>query len=111
LYEWLPYNAGYLDQVPAGEVERRRWLGERIGRRIQPLADRYRGLLVQTYGPERGSQVKYIEAFELSECGAPLDAGSRAWLFAFLPASAPAGLAFIRKEWLDIPEEERQGAK
>src|SRR5437667_35105 len=36
-YEWLPFNAGYLDQVPAGKAERRRWLAERIGRRLHPL--------------------------------------------------------------------------
>ncbi len=105
-YEWLPYNAGYLDQVPAGDVERRRWLAERIGHRIQPLADRYRDLLVQTYGPERGSQVEYIEAFEVSEYGAPLDAAARARLFPFLPADSSAGSAFVRKEWVDIPEDE-----
>jgi LmbE family N-acetylglucosaminyl deacetylase len=105
-YEWLPYNAGYLDQVPAGEAERRRWLAERIGRRIRPLADRYRDLLVRTYGPERGSQVKYIEAFEVSEYGAPLDAAARARFFPFLPASSSAGSAFVGKEWVDIPEEE-----
>ena len=25
-YEWLPYNGGYLDQVPAGGTARRQWL-------------------------------------------------------------------------------------
>lgn len=105
-YEWLPYNAGYLDQVPAGEAERRRWLAERIGRRIRPLADRYRDLLVRTYGPERGCQVKYIEAFEISEYGAPLDAAARARLFPFLPTSSSADSPFVGKEWVDIPESE-----
>jgi LmbE family N-acetylglucosaminyl deacetylase len=105
-YEWLPYNAGYLDQVPGSEAERRRWLAERIGRRIGPLADRYRDLLIRTYGPERGSQVKYIEAFEVSEYGAPLDAAARARLFPFLPAAYPASSAFAGREWVDIPESE-----
>src|SRR5947209_3241294 len=72
-YEWLPYNAGYLDQVPAGDAERRRWLAERMDRRICPLADRYRDRVVDTYGPERGSRVRHVEAFEVSEYGAPLD--------------------------------------
>ncbi len=105
-YEWLPYNAGYLDQVPAAEAERRRWLAERIGRRIAPLANRYRDLLVRTYGPVRGGQVKSIEAFEVSEYGAPLDAAARARLFPFLPAGSGAGSTFVGKEWVDIPEEE-----
>jgi LmbE family N-acetylglucosaminyl deacetylase len=103
-YEWLPYNAGYLGEVPVREAERRRWLAERMGRRIGPLADRYRDLLVRTYGPERGSQVKYIEAFEISEYGAPLDATARARLFPFLPAGSSIG-SFVGKEWVDIPQE------
>ena len=28
-YEWLPYNAGHLDQVPEGDAERREWLAGR----------------------------------------------------------------------------------
>ena len=105
-YEWLPYNAGYLDQVPAADDARRSWLAERIGRRLAPLANRYRDLVVQVYGPERGEQVKYIEAFQVSEFGAPLDAAARARLFPFLPASEHVGSANVRKEWVDIPEDE-----
>ena len=33
-YEWLPFNAGYLDQVPTGEIARRQWLAERFQRRV-----------------------------------------------------------------------------
>jgi LmbE family N-acetylglucosaminyl deacetylase len=102
-YEWLPYNAGYLDQVPAGDAERRAWLAQRIERRIRPLADRYRDLVVATYGTERGSQVRYIEAFEVSEYGAPLDEAARARLFPFLPAAKTG--TFTRKEWVDIPDD------
>jgi LmbE family N-acetylglucosaminyl deacetylase len=104
-YEWLPYNGGYLDQVPAINESRRAWLAERIGRRLRPLADRYRELVIETYGPERGRQVQYVEAFEVSEYGAPLDAAARRRLFPFLPASAP-DKAFTRKEWVDMPEED-----
>jgi LmbE family N-acetylglucosaminyl deacetylase len=104
-YEWLPYNAGYLDQVPAGDAERRAWLAERFGRRIRPLADRYRELVVAAYGAERGNHVRFIEAFEVSEYGSPLDEAARARLFPFLPATAKSG-SFTRKEWLDIPEED-----
>jgi LmbE family N-acetylglucosaminyl deacetylase len=104
-YEWLPYNSGYLGEVPQSNQARREWLGERLRKRLRPLADHYRNLVVLTYGTERGGQVNYIEAFEVSEYGAPLDAGARARLFPFLPAGAPAGSAFVRKEWVDIPEE------
>jgi LmbE family N-acetylglucosaminyl deacetylase len=105
-YEWLPYNSGQLDQVPRGEEDRRRWLAERMRRRIEPLADRYRERVVETYGSERGHEIRYIEAFEVSEYGAPLDAAAWARLFPFLPADRPASSPFTRKEWVDIPEEE-----
>jgi LmbE family N-acetylglucosaminyl deacetylase len=104
-YEWLPYNAGYLDQVPVGDAERRAWLGERMRRRIAPLADRYRDLLLRIYAPLRGTEVRYIEAFEVSEYGAPLDAAAWRRLFPFLPEPASPS-AFQRKEWVDVPEEE-----
>jgi LmbE family N-acetylglucosaminyl deacetylase len=104
-YEWLPYNAGHLDEVPQSDPERRAWLDERIRRRMVPWANRYRDLVLRTYGPERGPQVRYVEAFEVSEYGAPLDAAAHRRLFPFLPETAP-GASFQRKEWVDIPEEE-----
>jgi LmbE family N-acetylglucosaminyl deacetylase len=105
-YEWLPYNAGYLDQVPQGDDARRDWLAQRLRRRIEPLADRYRDRVIQTYGAEHGGRIRTIEAFEVSEYGAPLDAETRARLFPFLPADSPAGSPFTRKEWVDLPEGE-----
>jgi LmbE family N-acetylglucosaminyl deacetylase len=104
-YEWLPYNAGLADQVPSGDAERREWLSGRIQGRIRPLADRFRELVVRTYGPEEGARIRYIEAFEVSEYGAPLDAEARARLFPFLPASSSAGSPFSRKEWVDVPDD------
>ena len=105
-YEWLPFNAGYLDQVPKDDQARRSWLADRIGRRIRPLADRYRDLVIRTYGEEHGASVEYIEAFEVSEFGAPLDAAARARLFPFLPSGSSANSPFTRKEWVDLPETE-----
>jgi LmbE family N-acetylglucosaminyl deacetylase len=104
-YEWLPFNAGHSDQVPADDAARRSWLGQRIRRRIRPLADRYRELVVESYGPERGSRIQHIEAFQVSEFGAPLDAAARVRLFPFLPTSTGSS-PFTRKEWVDIPEDE-----
>lgn len=106
LYEWLPYNAGQSDQVPEGEDDRRAWLAGRIRQRLGSLADRCRDRLVQTYGPEHGGRVRAVEAFEISEYGAPLDAAARARLFPFLPAGAPAASSFTKKQWVDLPEGE-----
>jgi N-acetylglucosamine malate deacetylase 1 len=105
-YEWLPYNAGQPEQVPQGDDARRAWLAGRMRQRIEPLADRYRDLLVKTYGAERGGRVRLIEAFEVSEYGAPLDPASRARLFPFLPADSRLASPFTRKEWVDMPDGE-----
>jgi LmbE family N-acetylglucosaminyl deacetylase len=105
-YEWLPYNAGHAGQVPEGADARRAWLAGRMRQRLEPLADRYRGRLVETYGPEHGGRVRIVEAFEVSEYGAPLDAAARARLFPFLPADSRAASPFTRKEWVDLPEGE-----
>jgi LmbE family N-acetylglucosaminyl deacetylase len=105
-YEWLPYNAGYFDEVPKGDADRRQWLADRIRRRIQPLADRYRDLVIRTYGPEDGAGVRYVEVFEISEYGAPLDVPAWTRLFPFLPPGSSTISPFTRKEWVDMPEAE-----
>jgi LmbE family N-acetylglucosaminyl deacetylase len=102
-YEWLPFNSGTLDQVPASPAERKAWLDGRMRKRIRPLADRYRDKVTQTYGPEEGRKVEYIEAFELSEYGSPLDGATRARLFPFLPAvQGEDSSASLVQEWVDL---------
>ncbi len=103
-YEWLPFNGGYADQVPSDAAERRAWLGERLRKRLRPLADRFRERILETYGLEAGSKVEYVEAFEVSEYGAALDASTRARLFPFLPPVArPASKQ--ASEWADIRDD------
>jgi len=46
-------------------------------------ADRFRDLLVRFYGPERAAVVKYAEAFEGCEYGAPLTEQNSGRLFPF----------------------------
>jgi N-acetylglucosamine malate deacetylase 1 len=84
-YEWLPYNHRHEEQVPDSPSERRTWLGGQYRARIAPLADRYRDLVVATYGEERGRAIQYIEAFEPCEYGSPLNEENRLRLFPFLP--------------------------
>ena len=71
-YEWLPYNAGILDQVPKEDAEQRSWMAERRLQGFQKVADQYRKVLISTYGEEKESQIHYAEAFEACEYGAPL---------------------------------------
>lgn len=105
-YEWLPYNFGHADQVPADEAARRQWLKQGMQHRIRPLADRYHDRVVQTYGVERGHTIEYIEAFEVSEYGAPLDAAARARLFPFLPAVMPRSEPAPEANWEDLRSDE-----
>ena len=82
-YEWLPYNQGIPDQVPQGVAERREWLRQQRAPAYAQVADRCRDLLVKWYGPERGAQIRYAEALEVSEYGAPLTENDIPVLFPF----------------------------
>ena len=85
VYEWLPYNQGVIDEVPADEEARRAWLAEEYGPRFERVADRFRDRLIDEYGEEHGSSVTYAEAFESCECGGALTEENRGALFPFLP--------------------------
>ena len=84
-FEWLPYNAGVLDEVPPGAAERRQWLEQQVRVRLKQQADRFRKLLVLQYGEDHGPRIEVAEAFEGCEYGSPLDAAARRRLFAFVP--------------------------
>ncbi len=83
-YEWLAYNHGYLNRLPADPKGRRDFLADMIRERLRKRAEKYRGLLQKQYGMERGSKVEFAEAFEGCEYGAPLDEAARARLFPFV---------------------------
>lgn len=82
-YEWLPYNSGTLNAVPDNEVERREWLAERLRNRFSSIADRYRTKLIELYGEQNGSNIKYAEAFEACEYGSSLTQDNVPILFPF----------------------------
>ncbi|MBL9124864.1 MAG: PIG-L family deacetylase [Planctomycetaceae bacterium] len=84
VFEWLPFNLGIADQVPPDDAGRRRWLRDWFANYLRPAAERYRSELIRAYGPVRGSQVRYAEAFEISEYAAPLDAAMRERHFGFV---------------------------
>jgi len=83
-YEWLPYNTQTLDQVPKGESQRRIWLAEQVKSRLGKQAERFRGQLMECYGPQRGKAVEYAEAFEWCEYGASFDDAAARRLFPFV---------------------------
>lgn len=98
VYEWLPYNES--ETVPDGEAERFEWLkgmnitpdttdeeimsAERgYGVRFAKTAARFREELIEKYGAVRGGRVRYAEAYELCEYGAPLTDELKKILFSF----------------------------
>jgi LmbE family N-acetylglucosaminyl deacetylase len=81
-YEWLPWHAGKLDEVPKEPVARRAWLKTQ---RFGSIGPDVRAALVKRLGEQKGAAVKYAEAFELCEYGRRPDAADLARLFPFLP--------------------------
>ncbi|NWG14498.1 MAG: PIG-L family deacetylase [Acidobacteria bacterium] len=84
MYEWLPWHAGRLDQVPKDPAARRQWLRSSRGRGgISPAV---RKVLEKWYGPAAAAQIQYAEAFELCEYGSRADETELRRLFPFFPA-------------------------
>ena len=86
MYEWIPYNQGRLDEVPAGVADRKRWLKQwlkqtMVGKRSTDLAHLYRERLIERYGEQKAAAVEYAEAYEDCESGSALDDEQIAWLF------------------------------
>lgn len=65
-FEWLPWLAGRLDEVPKDEKTQLEWLGKQWKREITP---EIRTSLVKWYGEEKGNKATIVEAFEISEYG------------------------------------------
>jgi LmbE family N-acetylglucosaminyl deacetylase len=80
VYEWLPWLAGRLDQVPKDAAARRAWLGTQRQFRVSPTV---RAALVKKYGAEIGGKVQAAEAFEVSEYGRRPDEAEIKRLFPF----------------------------
>jgi len=99
VYEWLPYS-DCEEMPPEDKTERFKWLVgkapvpgfsvEQIctqcsgySRRFASAAALYRERLIARYGEEKGSAIRYAEAFEVSEYGAAMDEAKCAQLFPF----------------------------
>lgn len=65
-YEWLPWVAGTLAEVPKDPEERKAWLKRSRTREIGAPA---RAALMKWYGAEKGNASRYYEAFEICEYG------------------------------------------
>lgn len=105
VYEWLPYTAGTLDQIPEDPGQRLVWLhGKPVPRQGRPLsveelapyhthshdehrealpAAQYRDLLIARYGKQTADTIHFAEAFQLCEYGRPLTPELERELFPF----------------------------
>jgi N-acetylglucosamine malate deacetylase 1 len=63
------WGARMRANVPEDETERKMLILESHKRSSAAVADRYREMLVQQYGQERGSKVQYAEAFRINQYG------------------------------------------
>jgi LmbE family N-acetylglucosaminyl deacetylase len=79
-YEWLPWVAGTLEEVPTGTAQRRTWLGQRRTGQPSPAV---REALIKWYGPQKGNAVRHAEAFEICEYGTRPDEAMIRRLFPF----------------------------
>lgn len=84
-YEWLPYTRCEEQGFPTDPAARREYLKQFYVSFNGPLADRYRDLVIATYGEERGRKIRFIEAFEPCEYGSPLTDANKKTLFPMLP--------------------------
>ena len=77
----------FVATVPpaSDEAGRRNWLRERWVRRQSGEANRFREALIKWYGPEKGAEVKFAEAFEICEYGRQPSKDEIKKLFPFFP--------------------------
>jgi LmbE family N-acetylglucosaminyl deacetylase len=83
-FEWLPWLAGNLDQIPEDEAGRLEYLAKRRTFRPGPSTQ---ASLVRWYG-EKGETVRHAEAFEICEYGKQPDKQEILRLFPMLPRDA-----------------------
>lgn len=65
-FEWLPWTSGKLDEVPATEKERLKWLSEQ---RKPSTSEAEEKILAKFYGNEKAEKSKFTESFEVCEYG------------------------------------------
>jgi len=84
VYEWLPWHAGQLEQVPKDPAARKELLRkQRAGGQLNPAL---RTALAKWYGEEAAKQIKFAEAFELCEYGSRPGTAEIRRLFPFFPS-------------------------
>lgn len=73
VFDWLPYNHGMTESVPADAAARLAWLKAWYSDIIRPRADRCREQLAAIHGRQAAAAIEFVEMFEISEYARPLD--------------------------------------
>ena len=85
-FDWLPWVSGGTADVPADEAGRRDYLAAwLLQRHNPPVAQAYRDVLLSRYGHDHAQGVRYAEAFQICEYGAPADPRAIEQLFPLYP--------------------------
>ena len=83
VFEWLPWNGGWLNELPTDAAERRKFVGERYLARNR--IDRLTDAAMKWYTLEQLKNVRYVEAFEICEYGSMPNKEKIKQLFPMLP--------------------------
>ena len=83
VFEWLPWNGGYLDRVPQDAAGRRQFLMQRYATRS--AVEQYREAALKWYTPAQLADCRYVEAFEICEYGSNPNKERIKELFPMLP--------------------------
>jgi LmbE family N-acetylglucosaminyl deacetylase len=67
VFEWLAYEEGLLETVPADDSERLVWLRDWYSRHVRPRSDHFRPEIINVFGEQQSPSNEFIEAFEISE--------------------------------------------
>lgn len=83
VFEWLPWNGGWADQLPSDDVERHQYVGNRYLRRSDIRT--YFEPALKWYSSDQLRNIRYVEAFEICEYGSIPDEHKIKRLFPMLP--------------------------
>lgn len=83
VFEWLPWNRGYADQITNDKQKDMELITEHSLR--EEMSDKYILSALKWYSLEQVKNIKYIEAFEICEYGRKLNEEEIRELFPMLP--------------------------
>jgi LmbE family N-acetylglucosaminyl deacetylase len=81
VFEWLPYDGGVLDEVPADDKDKPAWLRGWYLKQMRRRVEWFHPELTAAYGPQRGREIEAVEVFEISQYALRPDKVERQRLF------------------------------